>query len=84
MAFFSTMNWKPRMEQLKTVVQRGGRHYVVSTADTADAGFETMVFACNAEGGSIDYTDLACERYETVKEAEKGHVAMCSEFQPCR
>lgn len=82
MTFLDFDKWKPRMTQIRTVIVRGDRHFLVSTVDTLDAGFETMVFACDAEGDSVDYTDLDAERYTTAEEAAAGHAVMCERFQP--
>jgi len=38
--------------------------------------FETMVFSKKEE-----FNELDCQRYSTLKEAEKGHEEMCKEWE---
>ena len=58
--------------------------YVVSTVRLAGADrmpdiyggriFETMVFACDADGAVTDWLELDCQRYETEDGARLGHA----------
>ncbi len=67
----------------RTVV--GGK-YVVSTVRLAGADrmpdiyggriFETMVFACDADGAVTDWLEQDCQRYRTLDEARTGHTDM--------
>jgi hypothetical protein len=59
--------------------------YVVSTVRLAGALrlnlyagriFETMVFACDADGAVTDWLELDCQRYGTLVEARTGHNDM--------
>ena len=60
-------------------ISRDGKTYFVSTANTFDHGWETMVFARNANG-EVDWTDLYSDRYNTREEAEIGHNSITSNF----
>ena len=71
-----------QLTRSRTLIQRGDKHYVVSTADTFDMGWETMVFPAREDGTVIDYTDLACVRYSNADAAAAGHAAMVIDFQP--
>ena len=71
-----------QLTRSRTLIQRGGNHYVVSTADTFDMGWETMVFPAREDGTVIDYIDLACRRYADAEAAKAGHLEMVAEFQP--
>lgn len=75
-------NFTPRMKQLRTVINRNGNHYFVSTNDTFDHGFETMIFRCNADGKVTDWGELFADRYDTIDEATTGHKVACDTFQP--
>jgi len=75
-------NFTPRMKQVRTTINRDGKHYFVSTNDTFDHGFETMIFRCDADGKVTDWGDLFSERYGTIEEATEGHKTACDSFQP--
>lgn len=71
----------PRMQQLKNVIQRGDKYYFVSTNDTRDNGFETMVFPFDLyEGRVSSWGELAFDRYDTAEQAKKGHQRMVENF----
>lgn len=67
---------------MKTRIVRDGKHYMVSTVDTWDAGWETMVFPCTPDGDVTDYGELACQRYYGEEDATNGHAQMVLDFQP--
>ena len=72
---------KPRMQQLKNVIQRGDKYYFVSTNDTPDNGFETMVFPFDLyEGRVSSWGELAFDRYDTAEQAKEGHQRMVENF----
>ena len=50
--------------------------YWVDTSYTLDHGWETMVFARNADG-SVNYEDLDVCLYEEPEDAMEGHEKMC-------
>ena len=64
-------------------ISRDGKKYFVSTANTFDHGWETMVFARN-ENGEVDWADLYSDRYNTQEEAEIGHKSIISNFTTLR
>lgn len=75
------LNHTPRMQQLRNVIQRGDKYYFVSTNDTPDHGFETMVFPFDLyEGKVINWGELASDRYDTVEQATEGHQRMVENF----
>jgi hypothetical protein len=65
---------------MKTKIERDGKEYMVSTVDTFDKGWETMVFEMRE--GEVYYADLACRRYEDEQQATAVHIAMVADFQP--
>jgi hypothetical protein len=71
---------------LRTVIRRGDNFYMVSTSDTFDAGWETMVFPCSEAGKVTSYGELACRRYgrgdNAKADAWNGHNRMVDNFQP--
>lgn len=83
MSLDSYLNWKPRMKQLTEVIKRGDKHYYVSTNDTFDHGFETMIFAFDLYSGKVtDWGELYAERYDTELAAAVGHTRAINNFQP--
>jgi len=65
---------------MKTKIKRGEKEFMVSTVETFDKGWETMVFEMRE--GDVYYADLACRRYEDEEQATAGHIEMVSDFQP--
>jgi hypothetical protein len=61
----------------KTKVTKDGTTYEVSTVDTFDAGWETLVFK---EGGSYVYTTVE-DRYRDYREAKEGHEVAVRRLQ---
>jgi hypothetical protein len=63
--------------RIKTIIPRTvegeERHFLVSTCNTFDHGWETMVFPCKADGAVSDWGDLYTQRYATQEEAKIGH-----------
>ena len=55
-------------------------HYLIDTSDVIDY-YETMVFACDAEGNVEKWSDLDCETYSTWEEAQKGHLDMIDKWK---
>ena len=49
-----------------------GLKYYVSTVDTRDAGWETMVFPYDLNG-NVDYCEVHCCRYSSEDKASQGH-----------
>lgn len=68
---------------LKNIVEtnkvKSGYVYV-STADTFDAGLETMVFECDKSGDVSDWGDLDYDRYNDLNEASDGHKMMVAKW----
>jgi hypothetical protein len=60
----------------KTKVEKNGKTYEVSTVDTFDAGWETLVFL--ADGGYV-CTDVE-DHYCGYEEAKAGHEKAVREF----
>lgn len=54
--------------------------YFISTNDTWDQGWETMVFAVDSNG-DIDYTELDVDHYNDQKEAYAGHEQMIKKWE---
>ena len=66
-------------KQKKHITSNG--RYFISTNDTFDSGWETMVFARNPKTDVIDYTDLDCMRYTNQQEAYAGHDQMIRKWE---
>ena len=78
----------------KTHISRKGKNYVVSTVliggdlNIASAymslggPYETMVFACDANGLVTSYQELYFDRYKTEAAARAGHAKAIAEFNP--
>lgn len=57
-----------------------GRYVAVSTADTFDAGWETMVFRSDSHE-ILDFDDLDRMNYNSRQEAEAGHQKMIEKWK---
>ena len=66
----------------ESVIQRGGNYYWVSTKNTFDHGWETMVFLSDENGTVLDWSELFCARYSVISEAGIGHNSVVQNFQP--
>lgn len=71
-------------QAMKTVINRGGKTYLVSTvyAKISPVGWETMVFRCEPDGDVWNYMELAVARYDNAEAARIGHDAMVASFNP--
>lgn len=77
--------------KLKTLIERNGKHYLVSTVKLAswatfspDHAYETMVFAADNEGKVTDWMDLYCDRAASEVEAQSNHDRAVTTFNPER
>ena len=67
-------------KQKKHVTSNG--KYFISTNDTWDRGWETMVFKRDpVEGGVSDYTELDVDHYNDETEAYAGHEVMIQKWE---
>lgn len=66
---------------MRTIVETSKGYVLVDTCDTADHGLETMVFRCTEDGEVQSWRDLDARRYETIPEAEKGHLDMIEKWR---
>ena len=75
--------WRKETEEtrMRTEIVREGKKYLVSTCNTFDQGWETMVFPIMEDGEPL-YNEQACKRYANQSDAAFGHVAMVQDFQP--
>ena len=71
-----------QFKQIKTVIQRNGKFFLVSTNDTFDCGLETMIFASEPTGKVTDWQELYCDLHTTIESAITGHRLACETFQP--
>ena len=62
-----------RKNALTDIVEVNGNHYCVDSVYTIDHGYETMVFACDANGNVTNWCDLYCDIYDTESEMREGH-----------
>jgi hypothetical protein len=55
-------------------------HVFVSTNNTFDNGWETMVFECDDKGKPTNWTELDCDRYSDESEARNGHKLIVAKW----
>ena len=71
---------------IKTKVTYGGKHYLVSTVELIGGfhglEYETMAFACDAEGEVTNWFEMYCDKYDSEEEARKGHDFALKTFRP--
>lgn len=59
-----------------------GVQYYVDSADTYDAGYETMVFLYDEEDDDVfDWGELFVERYRKYERMEKRHMEICKNLE---
>ena len=68
-----TTNKDFRKNALTDIVEVNGNYYYVDSVYTIDHGYETMVFACDANGKVTNWCDLYCDIYDTESEMREGH-----------
>lgn len=72
--------------RMQTVIVRDvkgeQRTFMVSTCNTFDAGWETMVFACEPDGRITEWGNLYCARYEDQTAAAAGHEITAQSWVP--
>lgn len=66
----------------RTVIERDGAFYLVSTTDVPLSGWETLVFPCRRDGTVTDWGELDGYRYENRREAIDGHKRFVETFEP--
>ena len=55
--------------------------YFISTNNTFDHGWETMVFSRNPQSGDIDYAEIDVTWYESEEDAYDGHDRIISKWE---
>lgn len=70
-------------ERLTTVIERGGKFFLVSTvyANVFPVGWETLVFPCEPDGRVTDWVDVAAKRHANAEQAKAGHAKMVASFE---
>ena len=63
------------------VKTKRGRYVLVDSRNTADCGYETMVFNCNESGMVDNWLDIDVDRYPTYEDMTKGHVQMINKWK---
>ena len=59
-----------------------GSYYYVDSANTFDAGYETMVFDYDMKNDEVaSWSDRFCLHYATFDQMCKGHFAICENFE---
>lgn len=58
-----------------------GTFFYVDSAETFDAGFETMVFPCDEDGQVTSWRERYVEHYESEKEMEQRHIYICRNLE---
>ena len=66
----------------KTIIERDGAFYLVSTTDVLFSGWETLVFPCRRDGEVTDWCELDGYRYGDQQEATAGHKRFVETFRP--
>ena len=69
--------------ELSTVVETNdGEQYLVSSADTFDAGFETMVFKWDKTQDNVEnWNDFFCEHHTSYDEMVQVHETICENLE---
>ncbi len=67
-------------EKQRKHITANGR-YFISTNDTWDHGWETMVFSRDPVTEEIDFSELDVDRYNDMEEAYDGHDAMILKWE---
>lgn len=71
---------KSESTKLSDVVEHKGNYYFVDSCYTLDHGYETMIFACDANGNVTDWSDLYCDRYLSEREMVAAHKAIVADI----
>jgi len=77
---FDFMGKQMTYDKQKKHTTRSGK-YFISTNDTFDHGWETMVFSRNPSNGDIDYSELDVENYNNMQDAYAGHDRMIAKWE---
>lgn len=69
--------------EFSTVVETNdGEQYLVSSTDTFDAGYETMVFGWDKKHDNVEnFHELVCVHYTTPDEMEQTHEIICKNLE---
>lgn len=70
------------MEHLKDYIAVNGQEYYVSTKNTFDVGFETMVFK-SKDKYVVDWIEEYYKHYASEGEAIKGHNYIVDNLEKC-
>lgn len=70
------------MKHLKAYITVNGQEYYVSTKNTFDVGFETMVFE-SKDKCVVDWIEEYYKHYATEGEAIKGHNYIVNNLEKC-
>lgn len=62
------------MVHLKDYVKINNKNFFVSTTNTFDKGWETMVFEADENNNIKNWAGLYCKHYTTLDEATEGHI----------
>lgn len=71
-----------RKTQMRDYITSGLNRYYVSTANTVDRGWETMVFSCDEDGHVTDWCEKYAMTYDSYEEAAAGHANVVATWQP--
>lgn len=80
---FAGFSYNPnfRDDALSDIVESNGKHFYVDSCNTPDHGYETMVFACDANGNVTDWMDLYAEWYDTASAMKDGHKVIVEKIK---
>lgn len=73
---------KGKMKHLKDYITVNGQEYYVSTKNTFDVGFETMVFK-SKDKYVVDWIEEYYKHYAAKGEAIKGHNYIVNNLEKC-
>lgn len=72
-------------EILRDIIQTSdGKFVMIDTRDTADRGWETMIFQCDRNGRVSTRgwnKPLGERRYKTIEEANAGHAEIVNDWK---
>lgn len=75
------IRWTPRGGVLNDRVKTKSGYVVIDSRDTQDRGFETMVFKCDEDGYTSDWTSLDTAWYGSFEEMEAGHKSIVEKWR---
>lgn len=68
-------------EHLRDHVEHDGAYYYVSSNNTPDRGYETMIFLCDKDYEVVSWFDLYSRLYDSFEEMKEYHKKVCENIE---